>query len=104
MNFRACIANVLKSETSTMAPLGDHQPYTTPQRTSSLKMVFSGGGGTDCQDLREQQNIHHPQDCTGDVQNEFCGGGVRIVEFGNRRLGRRGGSRFLSMEVLLVRA
>ena len=31
--------------------------------------------------LREEQKIHHPQDCTGNVHHGFCGGGARIVGF-----------------------
>ena len=54
----------------------------TPQETPSLQVVFSGGWCTNRQSLRERQNIHHPQEsCTGDVQNEFSGGGARIVGF-----------------------
>ena len=34
-----------------------------------------------CKNLREQQNVYHPQDCTGDVHHRFCGGGARIVGF-----------------------
>ena len=32
-----------------------------------------------CQNLREQQNVYHPQNGTGDVHHGFCGGGARIV-------------------------
>ena len=35
------------------------------------------------ENLREQQNVYHPQDCTGDVHHGFCGGGARIVGFEN---------------------
>ena len=30
---------------------------------------------------REQQIIHNPQDCAGDVHHSLCGGGVQIVGF-----------------------
>ena len=29
--------------------------------------------------LREEQDIHHPHNRTGDVHHGFCGGGARIV-------------------------
>ena len=34
-----------------------------------------------CQNLREQQSDHHPQNPTCDVHQDFCGGGARIVGF-----------------------
>ena len=46
-----------------------------------IKKKVSKGWCTNCQNLREQQNVYHPQDCTGDVHHGFCGGGARIVGF-----------------------
>ena len=38
-------------------PTGDNQPHTTPTKgASSIKLVFSGSGVQNCQNLREQ---HH---------------------------------------------
>ena len=46
----------------------------------SKRGIFEGWC-TNCQNLREQQNVYHPQDCTGSVHHGFCGGGARIVGF-----------------------
>ena len=51
------------------------------QKTSDKKKGFHRGWCTNCQNLREQQNVYHPQDCTGDVHHGFCGGGARIMGF-----------------------
>ena len=51
--------------------IGDHQPYTAT--TKDLKKEFPRGWCTNCQNLREQQNIYHPQDCTGQFIMAFVG-------------------------------
>ena len=51
-------------------------------RCPGLELAENGIFGrwcTNCKNLREQQNSHHPQDCNGDVQYGFYGGGARIV-------------------------
>ena len=64
--------------------LGDHQPYTATHKRLRIIKGFQTGG-VRCQNLREQQNVYHPQDCTGGVHHGFCGGGARIVGFDNRK-------------------
>ena len=59
--------------------LGDHQPYTATTKDFGSKKGFQRGWCTNCQNLREKQNVCHHQGCTGDVQEGFCGGGARIV-------------------------
>ena len=44
-----------------------------------IKKGISRGWCTNCQNLGEQQDVYHPQDCTGDVHHGFYGGGARIV-------------------------
>ena len=61
--------------------LGDHQPHTATTKDFGSKKGFRRGWCTNCQNLREQQNAYHPQDCTGDVHHGFCGGGARIAGF-----------------------
>ena len=62
-------------------PIGDLQPYTvTTKGLSSWSGIFRGCC-TNWKNLREQQNIHHPQDCTSDLHHDFCRGGARIVRF-----------------------
>ena len=61
--------------------VGDHQPYTATTKDFGSKREFQRGWCTDCQNLREQQDVYHPQDCTGDVHHGFCGGGAWIVGF-----------------------
>ena len=61
--------------------IGDHQPYTATTKDFGSKKGFRRGWCTNCHNPREQQNVYHPQDCTGDVHHGFCGGGVRIVGF-----------------------
>ena len=59
--------------------IGDLQPYTvTTKGLSSCSGIFRG---TNWQNLRQEQNIHHPQDCNSYVHHDFCGGGARIVRF-----------------------
>ena len=66
---------------SSWISIGDHQPHATSTNGFRSKSGILGGWCSNCQNLREEQNIHHPQDCTSDVQDGFCGGGVRIVGF-----------------------
>ena len=60
-----------------------------PQKASNLNMVFSRGWCTNGQNLREQQNIHHPQHFNCDVQHGFTGvvrglwGSRDAVDLGN---------------------
>ena len=61
--------------------IGDHQPYTATTKDFRSKTGFRRGWCTNCQNLREQQNGYHPQDCTGDVHHCFCGGGAWIAGF-----------------------
>ena len=61
--------------------LWDRQPYTATTKDFGSKKGFQRGWCTNCQNLREQQNVYHPQDCTGDVHHGFCGGGARIMGF-----------------------
>ena len=61
--------------------MGDHQPYTITTKDFGSKKGFQMGWCTNCQNLREQQNVYHPQDYNGDVHHGFCGGGARIVGF-----------------------
>ena len=61
--------------------LGDHQPYTATTKNFGSKKGFRRGWCTNCQNLREQQNMHHPQDCTGDVHHGFCGRGARPLSW-----------------------
>ena len=49
--------------------VGDHQPYTTTTQSLQSKRGVLSGWCTNCQNLREAQNIHHPQFCTGDVHH-----------------------------------
>ena len=65
-----------------MFGIGDHRSYTTTTRDFRSERGVLGGGVPNCQCLREQHNIHHPQDCTGDVHLGFCGGDARMVGFG----------------------
>ena len=53
--------------------IGDHQLYTATQIDFGSKKRFQRGWCTNCQNLREQQNVNHPQDCTGDVYHSFVG-------------------------------
>ena len=53
--------------------LGDHQPYTATTKDFGSKKGFRRGWCTNCQNLREQQNVYHPQDGTGDVHHGFVG-------------------------------
>ena len=55
--------------------------YTATSKDFRSKKGFRRGWCMNCQNLREQQNVYHPQDCTGDVHHCFCGGGARIVGF-----------------------
>ena len=48
-----------------------------------IKKRIQRGWCTNCQNLKEQQNVYHPQDYTGDVHHGFCGGGVRIAGLKN---------------------
>ena len=41
--------------------LGDHQPYTATTNDFGSKKVFQRGWCTNCQNLREQQNVYHPR-------------------------------------------
>ena len=68
---------------SALGNLGDHQPYTATTKDCGSKKGFQRGWCTNCQNPREQQNVYHPQDCTGDVHHGFYGGGARIVGFDN---------------------
>ena len=61
--------------------LGDRQPYTATTKDFGSKKGVQRGWCTKCQNLREQQNVYHPQDYTGDVHHAFCGGGARIAGF-----------------------
>ena len=45
------------------------------------------GLGVHHQNEREQQNLHNPQDYTGDIHHGFCGGGARIVGFDTQERG-----------------
>ena len=47
--------------------LGDHQPYTATTKDFRFKKRDLRGWCTNCQNLREQQNVYHPRDCTGNV-------------------------------------
>ena len=47
----------------------------TRENWSGIKKGFQRGWCTNCQNLREQQNVYHPQDCTGDVHHGFFWGG-----------------------------
>ena len=53
--------------------LRDHQPCTATTKDFGSKKGFRRGWCTNSQNLREQQNVYHPQDCTGDVHHGFCG-------------------------------
>ena len=57
-----------------------------------------------CQNLREQQNVYHPQDCTGDVHHGFSGGGARFVGFESAHIGPREKQKQLVAQVLLTEA
>ena len=72
---------ILKNTSDAGRCLGDHQPYTATTKDFGSKKGFRRGRCTNCQIRREQQNVYHPQDCTGDVHHGFCGGGARTVGF-----------------------
>ena len=55
--------------------------YCHRQKTSDQNKGFQRGWCTNCQNVREQHNVHHPQDCTGDFHHGFRGGGARIAGF-----------------------
>ena len=61
-------SKVTKSDSWTPKVLlvGDHQPFTTPTSSFRSESGISRGHCT--------QNLHHPQDCNCDVQDEICGG------------------------------
>ena len=64
------------------------------QKAADLNVILSRGWCTNCQNLREQQNIHHPQDCNCTAQHGLCGGGVQIVGFDNYSARRKRGYSF----------
>ena len=53
--------------------------YATPTKGFRSESGIFRGWCTNCHNLREQQDFHHPQDRRGDVQHGFCGCGARIV-------------------------
>ena len=55
-----------------------HTPH--PQKASDLKVVFSRGWCTNCENLKEQQNKHYPRIASAMFSVAFCGGGARIVK------------------------
>ena len=57
--------------------------FTATTKDFGSKKRFQRGWCTNCQNLREQQHVYHPQDYTGYVHLGFCGGGARIVGFEN---------------------
>ena len=80
--YKYPLAATLKTLSSLLEEMiGDHQPHTATTKDFGSKKGFQRGWCTNCQNLREQQNVYHPQDCTGDVHHGFCGGGARIVGF-----------------------
>ena len=46
-----------------------------------IKKGISKGVVYELSEPKIQPNLHHPQDCTGDVLHGFCRGGARIVGF-----------------------
>ena len=77
--FQKIIPPEKKSKAASI--VGDHQQYTTTTKDFRSKRGILEGWCTNCQNLRQQQNIHQPQGCTGDVHHGFCGGGGRIVGY-----------------------
>ena len=52
-------------------------PHPPAKGFRSRSGIFKGRC-MNCQNLREQQNIHNPKDCNCDVQHGFCGDGERL--------------------------
>ena len=66
-----------KCSPSIRCKLGTTSHISPPQHVSDLKRSFEGWC-TNYQNLREQQHIHHSQDCTGNVHHGFRAGGVAL--------------------------
>ena len=65
---------------SSLSPPGNREMFSTSWG-DFLQNCTENLECANCQNPREQQNIHHPQDCNDDVQYGFCGPGARIVGF-----------------------